>query len=613
MQVLRLLTILLPVLMILPGRDPLAADRALVPAPAPATLSTPQGTPEPKSITVDPPAPRAALVPARGEVVVEGVIDAVVKDHRGLQVSIFRVAAPSGAEERPKPLLSGTLLLGIASLITPLGPDGQRVPADALRPGTLFTAVIEWPASPSPSVLAVRRLTVNVPEASTGAAPASGENSLGAIAPDRISDAPVIVPMVFPVVGPVSWQDTFLASRGGGTRRHRGQDILAPKMTPVVAAFDGTVRPRARNGHYLLTLVGDHGWSAEYMHLNNDTPGTDDGQGGELHAFAPGIYPGARVVAGQLLGWVGDSGNAEGTVPHLHFELVHQATGVAVNAAPSLRLARRIAAPRLPELLPDLKPGPGEVRWNGFARAVDTGRGSIDLHVSARAERHEPLTALTRPQVCTVHCGEGTSLAVLGAGEARLSLSEITPGAQLVVVGRKVDGEIVARAIYAEAAGLVPGKPLLAALAALVPAGPAVAATPALGPAGPAVATTPAVPSRREDPKRSNTAAAVAPVQSAEGLLWVHGYVLTDLSDGKMKIRMDVVRLPGSLEMIRLRRALVKEVIVGARTRLRDPRGKPIRPEALVANAEVEILGEEEGKTAPLHAATLILRAAPRK
>ena len=76
--------------MILPGRDPLAADRALVPAPAPATLSTPQGTPEPKSITVD---PRRLAPPGTraGRVVVEGVIDAVVKDHRGLQVSIFRV------------------------------------------------------------------------------------------------------------------------------------------------------------------------------------------------------------------------------------------------------------------------------------------------------------------------------------------------------------------------------------------------------------------------------------------------------------------------------------------------------------------------------------------
>jgi murein DD-endopeptidase MepM/ murein hydrolase activator NlpD len=594
MQTLRLFAILLPVLMILPGRDPLAADRALVPAPAPAALSMPQGAPEPKRVTSDPPAPMA------GEVAVEGIIDAVVKDQGRLQVSIFRVAAPGGAEERSKAPLPGTLLLGMTrSLVPPLGPDGERVPADALRPGTPFTAAIAWPVPPSPSVLAVRRLTVGVPEAPAGAAPASGENSLGAIAPDRISDAPVVVPMVFPVIGPVSWQDTFLASRGGGTRRHRGQDILAPKMTPVVAAFDGTVRPRARNGHYLLTLVGDHGWSAEYMHLNNDTPGTDDGQGGELHAFAPGIYPGARVVAGQLLGWVGDSGNAEGTVPHLHFELVHQATGVAVNAAPSLRLARRVAAPWVPELLPDLKPGPGEVRWNGFARAVDTRQGRLDVQISARAERNGPLTALTRPQRCTVCCGEGTTLAVLGAGEARLSLAEITPGAQLVVVGRKVAGEIAARAIYAEAAGLVPGKPLLAALAALAPAGPA-------------VATVPAAPSRSEERKMPD-AAALAPVQPAEGLLWVHGYVLAGLAEGRVKIRMDAVRLPGSREVIPLRRALVKEVIVGARTRLRDPRGKPIRPEALVANAEVEILGEEAGKTAPLHAATLILRVVPRK
>ena len=136
-----------------------------------------------------------------------------------------------------------------------------------------------------------------------------------------------------------------------------------------------------------------------------------------------------------------------------------------------------------------------------------------------------------------------------------------------------MDGEIVARAIYAEAAGLVPGKPLLAALAALAPAGkrllPLGARRRVSG-----CFPSPLAPGRS---KRSNTAAVVAPVQSAEGLLWVHGYVLTDLSDGKMKIRMDVVRLPGSLEMIRLRRALVKEVIVGARTRLRDPRGKPIR------------------------------------
>jgi peptidoglycan hydrolase-like protein with peptidoglycan-binding domain len=73
-----------------------------------------------------------------------------------------------------------------------------------------------------------------------------------------------------------------------------------------------------------------------YIHLNNDTPGTDDGLG---WGIAEGIVPGARVSAGQLIGWVGDSGNAEDTDPHLHFEL-HDAYGVIVDPYPALLLAQ---------------------------------------------------------------------------------------------------------------------------------------------------------------------------------------------------------------------------------------------------------------------------------
>jgi hypothetical protein len=161
----------------------------------------------------------------------------------------------------------------------------------------------------------------------------------------------VVVPMVFPVVGRVSYVDSFLACRSGCARLHMGQDLMAAKMTPVVAAFNGTIHSIKRettvgDGNY-LTLKGDNGWSANYIHVNNDTPGTDDGRGTAAYSFAPGLRPGLRVVEGQLLGWVGDSGNAESTGPHLHFELRKGDpwSGVVHNAFWSLNAAPRLAAP----------------------------------------------------------------------------------------------------------------------------------------------------------------------------------------------------------------------------------------------------------------------------
>jgi len=84
----------------------------------------------------------------------------------------------------------------------------------------------------------------------------------------------------------------------------------------------------------------DGGWETWYIHLNNDTPGTDDGLG---WGVADGIVPGVEVQAGQLIGWVGDSGNAEGTIPHLHWE-VH-VDGVVVSPTPHADSAMRIPAP----------------------------------------------------------------------------------------------------------------------------------------------------------------------------------------------------------------------------------------------------------------------------
>ena len=118
------------------------------------------------------------------------------------------------------------------------------------------------------------------------------------------------------------FDSTFGAARSGG-RRHRGNDLMAPKMTHVYAAATGivvTVSDGPTSGRY-LTIEHADGWSTSYMHLNNDDPGTDNGRADWSLTLGPGVHEGALVAAGQLIGYVGDSGNAEWTAPHTHFEL----------------------------------------------------------------------------------------------------------------------------------------------------------------------------------------------------------------------------------------------------------------------------------------------------
>ena len=198
----------------------------------------------------------------------------------------------------------------------------------------------------------------------------------------QISMTRVVVPMVFPLIGGASYSDTFLACRSGCARKHFGQDLMAPKMRPLVAVFNGTITSVKRErtpgeGNY-LALRGDHGWTALYIHVNNDNPGTDDGRGTANHAFAPGIAAGKRVVQGQLLGWNGDSGNAESTAPHCHFELRRNGDwdGVVYNPKPSLDAAVRLQAPGVagphPEgsLIRSKTGGPIFLLQNGRKRVV---------------------------------------------------------------------------------------------------------------------------------------------------------------------------------------------------------------------------------------------------
>jgi peptidoglycan hydrolase-like protein with peptidoglycan-binding domain len=142
-------------------------------------------------------------------------------------------------------------------------------------------------------------------------------------------------------VKPFRFSNDFAEARGGGTRTHEGVDIIAPKLTPFIAVADGIITYRASPEPawgYALTLEDSEGYHYKYLHVNNDTPGTDDGRGGEQYAYAPGIVAGSNVVRGQVLGWVGDSGNAESVGSHLHFEM-YAPGRVLINPYESLILA----------------------------------------------------------------------------------------------------------------------------------------------------------------------------------------------------------------------------------------------------------------------------------
>jgi hypothetical protein len=170
--------------------------------------------------------------------------------------------------------------------------------------------------------------------------------------------------IVFPVVGKVSYIDDFGDARHQG--RHEGNDIMASKKQLVVAAESGRVEKwtRSANAGCMLYLHGASGTTYLYIHLNNDRTMRNDNRGGCKNgvSFAPGLRNGMRVRAGQLLGYVGDSGDANGIHPHLHFEL-HPHDGRAVSPYRWLRAGRHLlfAAPQTAKnVYLKLR---GKVRW----------------------------------------------------------------------------------------------------------------------------------------------------------------------------------------------------------------------------------------------------------
>ncbi|MFI5044021.1 MAG: peptidoglycan DD-metalloendopeptidase family protein [Acidimicrobiales bacterium] len=133
---------------------------------------------------------------------------------------------------------------------------------------------------------------------------------------------------VFPVTGEVEFIDSWGYPRMMGTSSahwHQGSDIMSPMGTPLVACESGTltkIGPAGLGGNRLW-VKGDSGTEYYYAHLS---------------AFAEGSVEGKRVNAGDVVGFVGNTGNAAGGPSHLHFE-VHPGGGNAVNPYPLLKAA----------------------------------------------------------------------------------------------------------------------------------------------------------------------------------------------------------------------------------------------------------------------------------
>jgi murein DD-endopeptidase MepM/ murein hydrolase activator NlpD len=138
---------------------------------------------------------------------------------------------------------------------------------------------------------------------------------------------------VFPVYGPSSFTDTFGAPRAG-VGWHHGEDIFAPLGAPLLAVTEGTVFSVGWNerGGYRLWLRDRQGNQFYYAHLS---------------AFSPLAVNGREVRAGDVVGFVGNTGDAQSTPYHLHFEihpvgLLPMGYDGVVNAFPYLSAWRRL-------------------------------------------------------------------------------------------------------------------------------------------------------------------------------------------------------------------------------------------------------------------------------
>jgi murein DD-endopeptidase MepM/ murein hydrolase activator NlpD len=137
---------------------------------------------------------------------------------------------------------------------------------------------------------------------------AASSSARMAAAIERLREKELVIPVSG--VGASHIEDSFSAGRDGGERQHNAVDILAPRNTPVIAADDGVILRMSSNKLGGITIYAtdrDREFVYYYAHLDH---------------YRRGVHAGDKIHKGDVLGYVGTTGNAPENVPHLHFQIM---------------------------------------------------------------------------------------------------------------------------------------------------------------------------------------------------------------------------------------------------------------------------------------------------
>jgi murein DD-endopeptidase MepM/ murein hydrolase activator NlpD len=231
---------------------------------------------------------RTSAKPRSAASAVTGLKVKLIAEHAGL---------PAGSE-----LVVGLATAGAAAVPAPATP-ATTTPRGPPTRGGLGTGFPGRPTAPTQPV----RPAPNAPK--------EPGHSIPGAPPELVRPAPEVTARlsqggyVFPLFGPAAFGDTFGAFRADVAGKwHHGEDLVAPAGTPVLAVADGTLFSVGWNdiGGWRLWLRDTAGNEFYYAHLS---------------AYSPLAAAGRTVKAGDVLGFVGSSGDADGGVSHLHFEI----------------------------------------------------------------------------------------------------------------------------------------------------------------------------------------------------------------------------------------------------------------------------------------------------